>query len=179
MSDNRHHPVECPAIYTTAGRSKTMPCRDELTCSTAQSSEPLARPQCQRRAWTVACRSSTSWLQRPELDSPHGRTFHDLRGTTGRQCAGPVNLYDQNDLRTPRLTPRGNPERSNVTIQRLSHRGVAFTLRPDGEGYRWAVKPTGAKTPLTGHITGLSAYRRSHTAAIAAIDLWLTNHEGA
>jgi hypothetical protein len=52
-------------------------------------------------------------------------------------------------------------------------------LRREGEeGYRWTVHLTSGppKAPLTGVRVGLSAFRKAHAAAQAAIDLWLKHH---
>jgi hypothetical protein len=65
------------------------------------------------------------------------------------------------------------------TSQRLRHRGVAFSLRREGgEGYRWTVHLASGspEAPLNGVLVGLSAFRRAHAAALAAIDLWLKHH---
>jgi hypothetical protein len=68
-----------------------------------------------------------------------------------------------------------SPDRRTHT---LSHRGVEFTLRSEGRGYRWTVHLASGspKAALTGLLFGLSAFRRAHTAAVAAIDLWLAHH---
>jgi len=66
----------------------------------------------------------------------------------------------------------------NRRTHTLSHRGVEFSLSGEGRGYRWTVRPASGppKAALTGRLVGLSAFRRSHAAAVAVIDLLLAHH---
>jgi hypothetical protein len=60
--------------------------------------------------------------------------------------------------------------------QKLAFRGVNFTVKLEGRGYRWTIQPVGTvdgQPAAQGQTMGQSAFRQAVMQAHAAIDAWL------